>query len=242
VTASSFPKLIIAFGTGQKLPLTATASEVYATGTQSIYGVWDANLSAWNATSTDEKYDTATVTLPLTPSNLTAQTITAVTGADGTNFRDVSTNTLCWNGAGLCPSGNTSMGYKIDLPGTNEQIIFNPSQLEDSFVVNTLSPGSVQAITCGKIDPVGYTMAIDVANGSGDNSPYTDGSSYHAGIAMNGIGTVSTVSKDGHTYDTTQTNNAGDPPTPKCTDPKYCGIEHVRRGGPITRLTWTKVR
>jgi len=242
VTASGYPKLIIAFGTGQKLPLTATASEVYATGTQSIYGVWDSNLTNWNATSTDEKYDTATVSLPLTPSNLTAQTITNVTGADGTSFRTVSSNTLCWNGANLCSSGNTSMGYKINLPGTNEQIIFTPTQLQDSFVVNTLTPGSIQAITCGRVDPVGYTMAVDVANGSGDNSPYTDGTNYYAGIALNGVGAVTQFTRNGESYDTTQTNNAGTPATTKCTDPTLCGIQHVRRGGSLTRLTWTKVR
>ena len=243
VTASGFPKLIIAFGTGQKLPLTATASEVYATGTQSIYGVWDSNLSAWNGTSTDEKYDTATVTLPITPSSLTAQTITTVTGTDGTTYRTVSSNTLCWNGANLCSSGNTSMGYKLNLPGTNEQIIFAPTQLEDSFVVNTLTPGTIQAITCGKVDPVGFTMAVDVANGSGDNSPYTDGSSFYAGAALNGVGTVTQFIKDGKSYDMTQTNNAGGGSSaPPCFDPATCGIQHVRRGGPVTRLTWTKIR
>ena len=243
VTSSGFPKLIIAFGTGQKLPLTATSSEVYATGTQSMYGVWDSNLTAWNATSTDEKYDTASVTLPLTPSNLTAQTITNVTGADGSSFRTVSSNTLCWNGANLCSSGNTSMGYKIDLPGTNEQIIFNAALLDDSFVVNTLTPGSTQAITCGKVDPVGYTMAVDIANGSGDNSPYSDGSSTYAGVSMNGVGAVTQLSTGGKNYDITQTNNAsggGSGPS-HCTG-QLCGLQHIRRGGPITRLTWTKIR
>jgi type IV pilus assembly protein PilY1 len=243
VTSSSFPKLIIAFGTGQKLPLTATASEVYATGTQSIYGVWDFNLSTWNGTTTDEKFDTATVTLPLTPANLTAQTITAVTGTDGASYRTVSSNALCWNGANLCSSGNTSMGYKINLPGTNEQIVFAPTQLEDSFVVNTLTPGTVQAITCGKVDPVGFTMAVDVINGSGDNSPYTDGTNYYAGVGLNGVGTVTQFIKDGKRYDLTQTNNAGGGSTnPNCFDPKSCGPEHNSRGGPLTRLTWTKIR
>jgi type IV pilus assembly protein PilY1 len=232
VSNTRLPRLIIAFGTGQKLPLTSTASEVYSTGTQSIYGFWDSKLSAWNATSTDEKYDTSAVTYPLSPSNLTAQSFSAnTTGADGATYRTVTANTLCWQGASICSSGNTSMGYKLDLPGSNEQIIYNPSLIDDSFVVNTLMPQSTQALTCGVTPASGFTVAIDIINGSGDNSPYTDGTNYFAATAQNGSGAVTQYNYNGKSYDGTETNTGG-----------WVSKKHVRRGGVVSRITWTKVR
>jgi type IV pilus assembly protein PilY1 len=234
VTNSGKPKLVIAFGTGQKLPLTATASEVYASGTQSLYGFWDSNMSTWNGTNTDEKYDTVTasgLTFPLSPSNLTAQTISSATGADGATYRNVTSTTLCWSGSSVCASGNTSMGYRIDLPGSNEQVIYNPSLIDDSFVVNTLMPQSTQALTCGNTPASGFTMAVDIINGSGDNSPYTDGTNYYAGVSQNGAGVVTQYNYNGKSYDGTETNTG-----------TWVSKKHVRRGGVISRLTWTKVR
>ena len=233
VTSSGKPKLMVIFGTGQKLPLTATASEIYATGTQSIYGVWDSSLSAWNSTTTDEKYDTATgVTLPLTPSNLTAHTITNVTGADAGSYRSVSVEAVCWKGSTVCGSGNTSMGYKINLPGTNEQIIYNGKFNNDTFTVNTLIPQVTQALTCGVTPASGFTMSIDVANGGGDDAPYTDGSgNFYSGFSQNGTGVVGTYNYNGNSYDGTETNTGG-----------WTSKRHYRRGGVVSRVTWTKVR
>ena len=41
-------RLLIEFGTGQRTQLTNLAPVQYVTGTQSIYGVWDWNLTNWN--------------------------------------------------------------------------------------------------------------------------------------------------------------------------------------------------
>lgn len=233
VSSSGLPKLMIVFGTGQKLPQTSAAAEIYASGTQSIYGVWDSNMSAWNATTTDEKYDTATgVTLPLTSTSLTAHAMTNVAGIDGSNYRSISMEQVCWKGSTACSSGNTSMGYKLDLPGTGEQIIYNMTPNGDTFTVNTLIPQTTQALTCGVTPASGYTMSIDVANGTGDNAPYTDGSgNFYSGFSQNGAGVVGTYNYNGNTYDGTETNTGG-----------WTSKRHYRRGGLISRVTWTKVR
>ena len=245
VSSTGYPKLIISFGTGQKLPLTATAAEVYASVGQSMYGVWDASMSAWNATSTTQKYDTASPTLPLTPSKLTSRTIANVTGVDGGTYRTVSAETICWQGSTLCTSGNTSYGYEVDLPGSNEQIIYNPTLIDDLFTVNTLIPQTSQALTCGATPATGFTMAIDIANGSGDNAPYSDNSpttpstANYSGYSMNGSGVVGQYEYTppggpagaGGSYHCTETNSGGW----KCK-------KGVKRGGKIDRVTWTKVR
>ena len=55
-TAAGKPKLVVYFGTGRKLPLTVASGESYSAGTQSIYGIWDASMTGWNATTTDTQY------------------------------------------------------------------------------------------------------------------------------------------------------------------------------------------
>ena len=227
-------KLLIAFGTGQKLPLTGAASEVYASGTQSVYGIWDASLSTWNGTSTDEKYDALTSpTLPIARSLLVTRTLTNVVGTDGSTFRTVSPadGTICWEGSTICSSGNTQMGYKMDLPGSGEQVVYNPTLIDDSFVYNSVIPQSSQPLTCGNTPAAGFTMTTSIINGSGDNAPYTDGTNYYAGVAQNGAGVVSEFHYNGQSYDGTETN-----------DGRWTSRNRPPRGGQITPVTWTKVR
>ena len=42
------PHLFIEFGTGERTQFTNLTPVQFVSGTQSIYGVWDWNLSAWN--------------------------------------------------------------------------------------------------------------------------------------------------------------------------------------------------
>ncbi len=237
---TGLPKLIIAFGTGQKLPLTAAAAEVYASGTQAFYGIWDANLSAWDTTTTDEKYDaiaTSTLTLPIAASLLTSQTTTTVTGTDGGTYRTVSTNPLCWQGSTVCASGNNQMGWVMNLPGTKEQVIYNPKLIDDTFTVNTLIPQTTTPLTCGNTPATGFTMSIDIVNGSGDNAPYTDnatgasGGNVYSGVSQNGAGVVTDYNYNNQSYDGTETN-----------DGRWVSKKHNKTSGVISPLTWTKVR
>ena len=39
-------------------------------------------------------------------------------------------------------SGNTKLGWYVNLPGSSEQIVFNPQLLGSAFVVNSAVPGS----------------------------------------------------------------------------------------------------
>jgi len=71
-----------------------------------------------------------------------------------------------------------------------------------------------------------------VANGGGDDAPYTDGSgAFYSGFAQNGTGVVGTYNYNGNSYDGTETNTGG-----------WTSKRHYRRGGVVSRVTWTKVR
>ena len=109
--SGGLPRWLVEFGTGQRTQLTNLAPVQYASGVQSIYGIWDWNLSAWNAMS-PVTYASLPATATglaapytLTYANLQAQTLTANTAegvVDGTNA------TVCWQGSTTCSSGNNA--------------------------------------------------------------------------------------------------------------------------------------
>ena len=110
-------------------------------------------------------------------------------------------------------------------------MIYNPTLIDDTFVFNSVIPQSTQPITCGSTPASGFTMAPSVINGSGDNAPYTDGTTFYSGAAQNGAGVVSAYHYNGNTYDGTETNDGG-----------WVSRKHRARLGTITPVTWTKVR
>jgi type IV pilus assembly protein PilY1 len=237
--ASGYPKLLVSFGTGQKLPITSTSGEVFASGVQALYGVWDANMSTWNGTNTDTKYDSLSTTgQPIlaagsggNPAPLTVQSVTQVAGKDGLSYRSVSTNPVCWSGSSACGTGNTMLGWALSLPSTGEQTIFDPVQIEDSFVVNTVIPKTEQPLTCDVVQASGFTMAIDVSNGSGDLAPLTDGTNFYSGVGGIAAGTAAEYTYNGNTYVGSGTNNG-----------KWSSNQWIRHGGTVTPVTWTKLR
>jgi type IV pilus assembly protein PilY1 len=168
--------LLIEFGTGQRTQISNAAPEAFLSGTQSIYGVWDWNLSAWNALSVGSQYATAVasatgVASPFTlgVANLTAQTLTlnASNGTvDGTNA------TVCWAGTSSCTTGNTSFGWYANLPGSSEQIIFNPVFFQGSILVNSTIPAVNAATSCTINTDTGFTYALNIANGGVFNDAF----------------------------------------------------------------------
>jgi type IV pilus assembly protein PilY1 len=162
-------QLIIAFGTGQRSSVTNSSAVSYASGTQSMYGVWDWNMAAWNALSTSQYASIAATSTGLTSpytakqANLTKQTFTVDTTSGN---RDLLTSaTVCWKGSTACSSGNTSFGWYVDLPGTSEQIVFNPQLLGSAFVVNSTVPASNSILSCTTNTDTGFTYAVQIMNG-----------------------------------------------------------------------------
>jgi len=234
VVGAGNPKVIIAFGTGQKLPVTIGNAEIYASGAQALYGIWDANMTAWNGTTTDTKYAALTQSTPTTPVSVTAsllqgQTITA----NGASGRTVSNTAVCWAGGTACSGGtsaNTQMGWTLPLPTSTEQVIYNPLVSNGDFFVNTTIPATSQALTCGSTPVAGFTMGISVTNGGAGTTPaFDDGNS---GYSLNGAGTPAIYAVGSSTFIGTNTNDQHQFKTKKLNPQPGIG----------TRLTWTKIR
>jgi type IV pilus assembly protein PilY1 len=168
--------LMIEFGTGQRTQITNATSESFLGGTQALYGVWDWNLSTWNALSQGSQYATAASSatglaspFALGFANLTAQTLTPQTNGtvNGTNA------TVCWAGTTTCGStGNTSFGWYAALPGSSEQIIFNPVFSQGAILVNSTIPAVNTATSCTINTDTGFTYALNVANGGVFNDAF----------------------------------------------------------------------
>jgi len=258
-STSGLPKVIVAFGTGQKLPLSLTSAETYATAAQSMYGVWDWDMAAWNATATDTKYDslTASTTSPLTPSNLQSQTLTTTTPTGSTTqYRTDSNNTVCWQASTACASGNTKYGWSVALPGTNEQVIYNPVIAYGYFIVNTTIPAVSTALTCNTLTASGFTMLVQMLNGGSGTTAFLAGpdSGIYSGVGLGGVGTVAIVTTT--TTTVTQTTGGG---TSNTTTTGAAGITNTvgnaaqtfnlnpppnttATGSGGSRVNWTEVR
>ncbi|MDF6908095.1 PilC/PilY family type IV pilus protein, partial [Escherichia coli] len=72
------PRVLVSFGTGQAFPVTQTSAAAYSSNTaQSLYGVWDWNMNAWNAIAPAAAvYATLTGPQTVTASTLQTQSIT----------------------------------------------------------------------------------------------------------------------------------------------------------------------
>jgi type IV pilus assembly protein PilY1 len=232
----TLPHIMIEFGTGRQVPMTNTSAATYQTTAQSLYGIWDWNLTSWNALAgVQHQFATKSTSLPSSPtaavvgtSTLQAQTITStspgtVTGA-GSDFRTVSSNPVCFADVSGCSqygwfltltSGNafptdpavpqTSSSFPTS-PTVYEQIIFNPSLIEDAFVINTFIPPATSATSCFNATSSGWTMALNPATGGAFQTAFFLDANHNGinapngpatGLALGGTGTASSMLASG---------------------------------------------
>jgi type IV pilus assembly protein PilY1 len=236
-------RMMVDFGTGQKFPVTLTAAASYAAGSQSLYGIWDWNMSAWNTLSASAGR-LASLPAPQTVAtpNLTVQTFSS----PASEVRDVTTNNICWAGSTTCGSGNTQFGWILALPGTSEQVVFNPVLFQNAFVVNTTIPANNSPLNCQTNTDTGYTIAVGVGTGGALGSffkNYNDAAA--AGSQTDGSGSPFFVSAAGQYFLLTQTTGGGctvncpitcPPGSPLCTPP----INSSAPSG--KRITWIERR
>jgi type IV pilus assembly protein PilY1 len=251
--ANSNNKVMFAFGTGQKQPVTLTSAEIYASGTQYLYGVWDWDMAAWNAKTSPVKYDSAASTsyvsstaTSISPSAaLTQQSVTSTQPGSGkvSGYRTVSQTPVCWFNSTVCTggtSGNPMFGWRLPLPSSNEQVVYNPVLAYDMFIVNSTIPTTTQPLTCATTPAGGYTMAVTMAAGAAPSASFFANASGQfvdyggqivAGIGVSGTGTPSFVVGGQKVFMVTQTEGGTAFPAP--VNPT---------GGTGGRLNWTKVR
>jgi len=103
--AAGAPRVLLTFGTGKMLE---PGDQTPNPSTQTIYGVWDWDMSNWNSLSSSQ-YATLTGTQTIARSTLQQQTVTGTYDAagntyngTGTGYRTLSSNQVCWKGGTGC--------------------------------------------------------------------------------------------------------------------------------------------
>jgi type IV pilus assembly protein PilY1 len=176
--------IVINFGTGRELQQTLTSAAGYAPDGQLLFGVWDWNMSVWNAKNSTQYYSMKAgtgITSGLT--NLTSQTLSALTGTGAGTGYNVTANTVCYGFMSNCTgTPNPSYGWYLTLLNTQEQFLYNAT-LEDGFIfINSVIPPDQQkqSTSCTQLTATGYTYSLDAAAGT---------FSGQAAFSLNGVGT-----------------------------------------------------
>jgi type IV pilus assembly protein PilY1 len=237
LTSSGPPRVILDFGTGRRIPITNSSPQTYDSGSHYLYGVWDSDMSAWNALGSLQY-----VSLPSPPTVgqtlLQVQTLTV----NGDGSLSDTNNTVCWADQASC-SSTPQYGFYTALPNTGEQTIFNPLIYGTEFIVNTTIPsGASSATSCKAITDSADTFALEAATGTPVPGLFNTGV---VGGQTNGSGTPFVACTGAQCYIVTQTTGGGAPGPFKCTA-LTCSqpTPPPPPGGPNSgkRLTWIERR
>ena len=249
--------VVLGFGTGQATPFTNSAAEAYAGGsqtvTQTMYGIWDWDMNAWNNGATSA----AGVTIPPSASPMTSLAevtsspyrsfsrsnlqSNSVTSSSTSTTRYQTTSTVCWQGsAGTC---TTQYGWYFDLPGTNEQLIYSPVFQGGALIFNTtIPPAAATTGQCVPSLPTGWSMLLNMTSGGGfPQNALPDGTGSFVvpsagasitGSKQNAVGKPYIVTINNQMYSVNQT--IGGTPT----------ITKINTQGGITakRISWEQIR
>jgi len=265
--AGGTPAVIVAFGTGQRTQLTNTTPTTYASGTQSLYGIWDWNFASWNAKSPTQyasltagaaKTASGVSSAPytLSYSNLQAQTFTVVntttpatvnTSNTAVTWPQCTSDTSCNSGA--------KFGWYANLPGSNgtgaykqnEQIVSSPILFQQGLIVNSTIPGTTSPLTCANASDSGITYVVAVDDGgtfSSVSTPLFSGFLNYAtsvnmvGVQTNETGALSVVTtQQSTTFLIGQAIN----PQPGQSPGKVIPIA-LPPNFTVQRTTWTQLR
>ena len=251
-TGSLLPREIILFGTGKNIDAADLLPNNTTYGVQSIYGVWDWNMSAWNTLSGSD-YDNLAAPQTIYRSNLVQQTITQTSG----NYRTLSGNTICWADLATCYLYN-QFGFYLDLSSPGEEVIYNPLLVSGLFMVNTTIPSSsTQGLTCSPgLPPGGWTMAINPINGGvllNGLSVFANSSGQFAningspvsGLYVSAVGTPQAIQYNSINYIINKTASGGVNVSkfqPNSCIGTGCTTTPTTTGGKGQRLNWIQLR
>jgi type IV pilus assembly protein PilY1 len=197
--SGQIPRVLVEFGTGWQTPITNTNPATYSTTQQALYGIWDWNMSAWNAKSSHRFTSLPSGTTAATLSTLQQQSITgsfdANLSATGSAYRTVTSTAVCYADI----SGCKQYGWYLQLPigpanpslsnspTVAEQVLFGPALLSGVFVVNTTIPPTNSPTTCSTTLAASWTMALDPLTGGALNSGFFQ---FYTGATINVTTTV----------------------------------------------------
>ncbi|AOV18272.1 hypothetical protein BJI67_15460 [Acidihalobacter aeolianus] len=179
-------RLMVEFGTGQLLDSVPNDSvpNTTSTGVQSIYGIWDWDMSNWDngyttssninvpASSTLYAYLSSPPTInrnSLQQQTITNQTFSTNSVGVQVGLRQTSNTSVSWADLTYNGTPGTQYGWYLDLVYNStyqgEMVIYNPTIQNGVFLFNTTILGQ-QGLTCGVNNNGGWSMALDPSDGA----------------------------------------------------------------------------
>ncbi len=239
------PRVMINFATGRQVPQSYLKKASFATGSQAIYGLWDSQLSGWNAKSS-AKVAVLTIAQPVKPT-LQTQTITTnvFNNPQIAGYRTSTQNPVCWVGSTVCGSAGTQYGWKVVLPVTNEQVIYSPVVALGALFVNTTVPVD-NTLSCDAQPASGFSMAISLATGGAPDTSSFDDAAKNSGInssaPVTGLG-LSAVGAPNIVVVRLSDGTEKNVSVGQTTIGKPIAVELNKVGGGVgRRVTWKKLR
>ena len=195
-------RAIISFGTGLYTPIGNSTPATYVSGAQSMFGVWDYDMTAWN---TAAAHDYLTVVAPQTINTTNLQTQTIV--STGTDLVGLTSNAVTWcpNGSAtnLCNATSKAMGWTVNLSPldstiTNSQVVYNPFFAGGAIVNNVATPPSGDVKSCNANLPLGWTLGFNpLTGGAFSNAFIADSSGNFISKTIAGVVYVTMGAKTG---------------------------------------------
>ena len=143
-----------------------TGADQYANSMQSMYGVWDGQMTEWNAKGSrilQSNADNSTLTI----AQLTQQTM-------NTGSNELSQNDVCWAGTANCTGTAGKYGWYRDLRSKivngktrYEQVVNNSATVSNILITSSYIDGDESIVSCEPMDPDGYLYGVDLATGKG---------------------------------------------------------------------------
>ena len=195
-------RAIVSFGTGQYTPIGNTTPASYVSGAQSMYGVWDYDMTAWN-TAAAHDYLTAVAPQTINTTNLQTQTIVST----GTDLVGLTNNSVTWcpnsSATNFCNATSKAMGWTVNLSPldstlTNSQVVYNPFFAGGAIVNNVATPPSGNVKTCNANLPQGWTVGFNpLTGGAFSNAFIADSSGNFISTTIAGVVYVTMGAKTG---------------------------------------------
>jgi type IV pilus assembly protein PilY1 len=235
-------RLILGFGTGRATPFTISSATTYQGGTQTVYGIWDWDMTAWNSLSSTPYVALPQVTISPYLSFTRADLFTDTVASQTATTRTATTAVVCWKGNSACKSGNAQYGWKFDLPDSGEQVIYNPVFSGGLLLLNTTTPPGNSASKCTQMLPSGWTMGFDMTSGGGmpqNIFPASNGSfipssgAAISGLKQGAVGTPYIVTVGNKQYAISSNASGGAP-----------SVNQLNTQGGVTvkRISWEQLR
>ncbi|CAG9181202.1 PilC/PilY family type IV pilus protein [Cupriavidus pinatubonensis] len=238
------PRMLLSFGTGQRLEQTQTNAATFASGTHHLYGIWDWDMAGWNAKAGPAaQFTTLTAQDTVTRASLQAQAITGTLQATATSpaYRSVSRNDVCWKDSPGCTGASGRMGWVLALPEAGEQVVYNPILSHGMVMVNTIIPADQQLLSCDNRLPRGFTMALSLGSGGALAKSFfgpqglvvpNAGDSAISGVGLNATGASTVVN----------TEKGGNFLVAQTVDGKGATIKINPPPPSVRRLNWIQLR